>query len=188
MVSITSAERPVLSTPYEKDPSKPGGYSEKEEIMSHSAYLTNFRLSKIMEEIDRDKVQCWKNTKVENVICYFASTYALFDSIYFLMDPKNELKEVRDKFAEYWKLYVKVTQVKGEQKSEHVYAMLMLVDDINRKMKAVLQGYRYFFRTGFMDAKRIEDCLTVLKEKGGIFGTSGTDKRIHPQEDKPANG
>ncbi len=187
---LLSAARPELSTPYDKDPSKPGGYTEKEEIMSHSAYLTNFRISKILEEIDFAKVQVWKNSVVENVICYFAVTYDLFDSMFFLMDPRQDgdLMEVRNKFAEYWDLYVKVTQVKGEQKREHVYAMIMLLDDVNRKMKSVLQGYRYFFRTGYMDAKRIEDCLAVLREKGGIFGTSGTDKKLHPAENKPANG
>jgi hypothetical protein len=148
-----------------------------EEIKSHSSLLTNERIDLILKQVDFWQMESWKKVCVPNVQAYFSSLVTLFTNVFVVFDPEDIESIVKD-FNNFWNLYIKLQEEK-EQNLKNVFTLLFICDAINRKIKAILQSFGYFFRKEEKTVKTIERALKVIEEGGGFFG--GTK----PQPIKP---
>ena len=147
---------------------KYGDINIPEQIASHSSALTNLRISKVLEKIDAWKEESWARPNVPNIQRYFANIYSLFDNVFMLLH-EEELSEIKDNFAAFWKIFNGLADRKNEN-IRSCFALLFCCDEINRVLRVGLQKYEYFFRIGTREPKKIEEALRIIKVGGGIFG------------------
>jgi hypothetical protein len=140
-----------------------------ETIASHSSFLTNRRIDDILKEIDRTKLNCWRNPCLPNLEEYFSAIYCLFDEVFSVLS-KKEIEKLKAYFSRYWETYTQIKTDRTKQNIKTLYFLLFICDKINQSLRAGLQKYGYFFVKYAREPKRIEEALAVIEAGGGIFG------------------
>jgi len=144
-----------------------------EEVASHSAVLTNIRISNRLQMTVDAKIAAWYRPTFENVLSYFAQTYGLFDEAFELVEVPD-LREIVSEFTAIWmKLHSGALNTKS---MVDMWEICIGIDRINRILRANMQRWRYFFRTSTQTPRKMEEVLRILDEGGGFFGGKAKQK------------
>lgn len=151
------------------------------EVRSHSSILTNERINLLLLKVDQNNEICWRQPTLKNVENYMASLITLFNNVFVVFQDERELNNIvklwEDFYSKFLKLRIKVT-VEEDVSLSDIFALIILLDRINRRIKTALQRMQYFFRVEEMNIKGLDRALEIIESGGGIFGGSGRVQRI----------